>query len=188
LEQVLRAGGNHAVLLSAGTPQDGLGETILNSLPEELRRKVILVPRLSIAGYAALIDASDVFISGDTGPLHIAVARKIPLDARDTLRNVTAVVGVYGSTNSRMSAYDSSLPGHIPGRQNAPAKVFVAATPCRNITCVDKPGKTCALVRCFDGLTAKEIAEYVNSYLSLLREHAELEAKTRARRRPKQRA
>lgn len=170
LQDVLEAHVATKVLLSCGNARNDLGSAVLRQIPAILHDRVIIVPPMSIAAHAALIDACDVFVSGDTGNMHIAAARKIPLHTKDTFRNTTAVVGVFGATDSRMSGYDSSLPEHLSGEQDAPAKVFVAPAPCRNISCIDKPGKTCGEVRCFEGLDAHAMATFVNVHLQSLRE------------------
>ncbi len=140
---------------------------LVASLPEVLREKVIVVPHMPIEAYTALIDTSDMFISGDTGPLHIAACRKLSKDGRP-LRNKTAVLAIYGATDSRMYGYDSEQPFHAPANQDAPSRSFSAPVPCRNITCVNKFGKSCAEVRCFDHLPVDEISEYIASYFRTL--------------------
>ncbi|HEX9901759.1 MAG TPA: glycosyltransferase family 9 protein, partial [Acidobacteriota bacterium] len=115
--------------------------------------------------YAALIDCCDVFISGDTGPLHIAAARKISRTGRYPLRNRTAVLSFFGATPARLSGYDSGQPGFLAANQDAPSWTFVSRSPCRNITCLDKLYKTCAVVRCFEGLDLEGMVERAASYL-----------------------
>jgi ADP-heptose:LPS heptosyltransferase len=122
---------------------------------------------MPIESYTALIDASDMFISGDTGPLHIAACRKLGNDSRP-LRNKTVVLAIYGATDSRMYGYDSEQPFHAPANQDVPSRSFSAPVPCRNITCVNKFGKSCSEVRCFDDLPADEIFEYIASYFQTL--------------------
>jgi heptosyltransferase-2/heptosyltransferase-3 len=152
------------VLIGFGHTDAGIGERIAASMPEALRNKLCLVPPLPLPVYAALTDACDVFISGDGGPVHIAAAKKVPLAKDDLLRNRTAVVSIFGATDSRMYGYDSERPDHSPSYQDAPSKVFVGSAPCRSLMCVNKLGKTCNEVRCFHGLEAETIAGYVKSY------------------------
>lgn len=60
------------ILLGEGHTEKGIGEKLLWTLPLWQRERVALVPStLSLEAYTALIDWSDVFISGDTGPLHL---------------------------------------------------------------------------------------------------------------------
>ncbi len=161
----------NAVLIGGGHSDAGVEERIIASLPGTSRRKLFLVPPQQLPVFAAIIDACDMFISGDGGPVHIAAARKVPISRHDSLRNCTAVVSIFGATDSRMYGYDSELPDHVPSYQNAPSRVFVGSAPCRNITCINKLGKTCKEVRCFQGLEADVIASYIKSYCGYLRSH-----------------
>ncbi len=165
LRSILASNDVKTVLLGAGYPSGGIEQTILASLPPEYQKKLIIVPHLPLGAFAALIDACDVFLSSDTGPVHIAASWKISLSPNDLLRNRTTVVTVFGASDSRMYGYDSHRPDHIPANQQAPSKVFIADTPRRNITCINKMGKTCREVRCFDGLNLREISGYVISCL-----------------------
>jgi ADP-heptose:LPS heptosyltransferase len=156
-----------AILLGRAYTNVDIERSLLATLPETLRKKVYVVPHIQIEAYTALIDASDMFISGDTGPLHIAACRKLAQDGHG-LRNKTAVIAIYGATDSRMYGYDSEQPFHAPANQDAPSRSFSAPAPCRNITCVNKFGKSCAEVRCFDHLPVDEIFEYIASYFKKL--------------------
>jgi len=141
------------LLVGAGHTEPRIGERIKSSMPPEFQEKIKIIPAdFPLEAYAALIDSCDVFISGDTGPLHIAAARKVPLTGRYPARNRTAVLSFFGATPARMSGYDSSQPGFVAANQDAPSWTFISRSPCRNITCLDKLYKTCPVVRCFEGL------------------------------------
>ena len=155
------------ILIGRAYTSVDIERSLIASLPEVLREKVLVVPHMPIEAYTALIDASDMFISGDTGPLHIAACRKLTNDGRP-LRNKTVVLAIYGATDSRMYGYDSEQPFHAPANQDVPSRSFSASVPCRNITCVNKFGKSCAEVRCFDHLPTDEIFEYISSYFKML--------------------
>jgi ADP-heptose:LPS heptosyltransferase len=128
---------------------------------------VTVIPKETpIDVYAALTDHSDVFITGDTAPLHIAASKKIIVDSDRSFRNSTAVVGIFGATSSKIYGYDSFSQEHIPAPQKAPAKVFEEFPGCKNLTCIDKIFKACPVVKCFDGLEPESIIEYVNDYLA----------------------
>ncbi len=62
---------------------------------------------MPLDAYAALIDWSDVFVSGDTGPLHMAAAWKKARKEGHVFRNRSGVVGIFGATPPRLSGYDS---------------------------------------------------------------------------------
>jgi ADP-heptose:LPS heptosyltransferase len=162
-----------AILLGTGRALEGIEQTLLNSLPESLQSKVVIVPPVSPGAYAALMDTCDVFLSSDTGPVHIAAARKVSASSYPRLRNRTAVVTVFGSGDSTIYGYDSQKQGHIAANQEAPSRAFIANAPCRNITCANKWGKTCKEIRCFAGLRADDIADYILTYVRTLCESEE---------------
>jgi ADP-heptose:LPS heptosyltransferase len=167
LRQIAELNSVSAILIGRAYTSVDIERSLIASLPEVLREKVHIVPHMPIEAYTALIDASDMFISGDTGPLHIAACRKLGEDGRP-LRNKTVVLAIYGATDSRMYGYDSEQPFHAPANQDVPSRSFSAPVPCRNITCVNKFGKSCSEVRCFDHLPVDEIFEYITSYFQTL--------------------
>jgi ADP-heptose:LPS heptosyltransferase len=154
------------VLLNCGFTFQGIEKELLREIPAPIQKRVTVIPKATpIDVYAALTDYSDVFITGDTAPLHIAASEKIVVDSDLHFRNSTAVVGVFGATSSKIYGYDSFSAEHIPASQNAPSKVFEAFPDCKNITCIDKIFKSCSQVKCFDGLEPESIIDYVNNYL-----------------------
>jgi len=155
-----------SILLGASFTHPTMGSKLLESLPPEERERVFLSPAdLPLEAYAALIDFADVFISGDTGPLHIAAARKVSRSGQFPFRNRTFVLSVFGATPSRMSGYDSADPLYPPAHQDAPSKTYVSQSPCRNITCVNKMMKTCVNPRCFEGLDVAGMVKDIRLYL-----------------------
>lgn len=166
LENLLGLPAVKSVLLGAGQKISDIEQVILASFPAWKKRKITVVPKtVPIDVYAALIDFADIFITGDTGPLHIAASRRVSKSANYTFRNETSVISIFGATPSRIYGYDSSKEGYFPANQNAPSRTFVAESPCRNITCINKMAKTCKQVRCFNGLDIYEISGMVNSIL-----------------------
>jgi len=122
------------VLLAAGHNETGIGERLKASLPPALQPNIMIVPASTpLEVYSAMIDFSDVFLSADTGPLHIAAARKYSRTNGRALRNRTAVLSFFGATPARMSGYDSFQAGYLPSNQDAPSWAFAAGSPCRNI-------------------------------------------------------
>jgi ADP-heptose:LPS heptosyltransferase len=154
------------VILGASFTHPDMGEKLLDALSWEERGRVFATaPSLPIEAYAALIDSADVFLSGDTGPLHIAAARKVSRSGRFEFRNKTFVISVFGATPSRMSGYDSVDPLYLPADQDAPSRTYVSGSPCRNITCVNKLVKTCKTVRCFEALDIESIMTDIRVHL-----------------------
>ncbi len=157
------------ILVGAGQTSAGIGERLVESMPAELRLRVHIIPAdMPLDAYTALIDLSDVFISGDTGPLHLAAARRSSRSGTRQFRNRTAVLSLFGATTPRMSGYDSSRPGYLPANQEAPSWCYIAGSPCRNITCLNKMFKTCASVRCFDKVDTDLLANLIGGYLACL--------------------
>ena len=169
IERLLASDDIGAILIGAGHSDVGIEKRIMKSLQGMSRGKLFIVPPQPLPVFAAITDACDVFISGDGGPVHIAAAKKIPISREDSVRNHTAVVSIFGATDSRMYGYDSALPDHFPAYQKAPSKVFVGNASCRNITCINKLGKSCKEVRCFQEIDAEAVASYVKSYCRQLR-------------------
>ena len=155
-----------SVLLGAGHKAQDIEFQILKSLPARKRKKVTIIPNtIPIETYAALTDFADIFISGDTGPLHIAAARKIAKSGNYKFRNKTSVISIFGATPSRIYGYDSDREGYLPANQNAKSRTFIAQSICRNITCINKMAKTCKQVRCFENLNIEEIIQVVQNLL-----------------------
>lgn len=151
------------ILLGEGHTDRGIGEKLLWTLPLLKRGRVQLVPaRLSLETYTALIDHSDLFLSGDTGPLHLAAARKTDKSGKSQLRNRTTVFSVFGATPPRFSGYDSG-PGFLESGQDAPAKAYQSESACRNITCIHKMGKVCDAKGCFEDLDSKKIVDDIRA-------------------------
>jgi heptosyltransferase-2 len=155
------------ILLGAGHTAKDIEIRLLDLLPSSERSKIAIIPPSTpLDSYAALIDFSDVFISGDTGPLHIAAARKCSRSKKYEFRNRTAIFSIFGASSARIYGYDSSRPGFFPANQEAPSYAYIARSPCRNITCINKMAKTCKNVRCFHSLDTEKIVLDISSYLS----------------------
>jgi ADP-heptose:LPS heptosyltransferase len=154
------------VLLGAGHTEANIGERLRQALPPAQRAQVkIIPPELPLDVYVALSDACDVFVSGDTGPLHLAAAWKYSRTGRFAFRNRTAVLSIFGGTPSRMSGYDSLQPGYLAANQDAPSWCYTAGSPCRNITCLNKMLKTCRTVRCFEETDLESLARRIFAYM-----------------------
>lgn len=157
------------VLLGEGHTDKGVGERLLWQLPLLKRSRVKLVPAVfSLGAYTALIDHSDVFISGDTGPLHLAAARKVEKNGKKALRNRTSVLSVFGATPPRFSGYDSG-PGFLESGQDVPAKAYQSISSCRNVTCVHKMAKVCDAKGCFEDLDLEQILGDIQDQISGLK-------------------
>jgi hypothetical protein len=146
------------VLLGEGHTDKGIGERLWLTLPLWLRDRVTLVPAaMPLATYSALIDWSDLFLSGDTGPLHIAAARKFDRGRHAPLRNRTRVFSVFGATPPRFSGYDSRQPGFLGSAQDRESRTYQSVSACRNLTCLHKMARECDAKGCFQGLDLDKI-------------------------------
>ena len=155
------------ILLGAGHSWAGVGQRLMEAVPERLRGRLRIIPKqMPLEAYAALMDLADVFISGDTGPLHLAAAWRYSRTGRHEFRNRTAVLSLFGATVPRMSGYDSGRPGYLPANQQAPSWCYQAGSPCRNLSCLNKYFKTCRTVRCFERVDVAELAGLVTSHLT----------------------
>jgi ADP-heptose:LPS heptosyltransferase len=159
-----------SILLGAGHTAKSIEVELLNFLPPSERNKILIIPpSMPLDCYAALIDFSDVFITADTGPLHIGAARKFARSKNYKFRNKTAIFSIFGASSACIYGYDSNLPGFFPANQDAPSYVYIAESPCRNITCINKMAKTCKTVRCFHSLDIEQIVLDIRSYLSSIK-------------------
>jgi ADP-heptose:LPS heptosyltransferase len=164
------------ILLGAGHVDKYVEHKLIHSLSPRVKKRIVIVPRtVPLDVYAAMIDFAGVYISGDTGPLHLAAARKFSRDSGEGLRNKTAIFSVFGGTPSRIYGYDSEKPGYLPANQDAPSRVFSAKSPCRNITCINKMAKTCKEVRCFQMVDPNEIVTEAANHLRKSRKSYKLE-------------
>ncbi len=152
------------VLLTSGHTYIGIENKLLNALPR--CDKIVMIPKdMPIDVYAALIDFCDVFVTADTGTMHIASAKKFN-ELGNELRNKTAVFSVFGASSARIYGYDSYNGSFLKPGQNKPSRLYISKAPCRNITCINKKAKKCRNVRCFEGINGFEIAKDIIIYLS----------------------
>lgn len=157
------------VFLGSGIVFKGIEKELYHQVPGDLRKKLIVAKSLPIDVYASLLDLCDVFITGDTGPMHIAAARKVCIDGDPCFKNRTAMVSLFGATDSQIYGYDSVREGYIGANQDAPSRVFEASPSCKNISCsIQRVTRTCTKGQCFDGLKIGDVAAYVREYLSSL--------------------
>jgi hypothetical protein len=162
--------GGAFVLVGEGHTDAGVGIRLQDALPPALRARTLSVPAsLSAPAYAALLDRVDVFVSGDTGPLHWGAARRISTTGGRPFRNHTTVFSLFGATLPRMSGYDSSAPGFLPAWQDAPSAAILSHAPCQNVTCLNKLHKTCRILRCFEGCSPIPVADAVLARLGEIR-------------------
>lgn len=155
------------ILLGASRNESGFENKILSGFSTSDRGKITIVPTtLPLNAYAALIDLCDFFITGDTGPLHIAAARKIPKSGGRKFRNETAVFSIFGATPPRVYGYDSRLPGFSPTNQNAPSHTYISPSSTRNLTYIVKKYIAADERSFFGNLDLDEIVSDIRAMIS----------------------
>ena len=90
----------------------------------------ILCGQTTLGQMAALMAKVSLVISNDSGPMHIAAARKIALDSGYSFNNSTAIVSIFGSTDPEIYGYDSFRTGYAEANQKAPSKIFLRHCRC----------------------------------------------------------
>jgi ADP-heptose:LPS heptosyltransferase len=151
------------VLIGPGFTYPNVEKALRNTFSENYRDRVFFLPRsVSIDTYAVLIDRADVFITGDTAQMHVAAAYKELVGEGVPFRNRTALIGIFGATNSSIYGYDSHSRRHLAGNQNAPCFVFSGKPECKNLTCIHKTRKKCSVVNCFNGLKFQHIIQTID--------------------------
>jgi len=155
------------LLLGHGFTFKGVERQLLAHVPRELRPKVVVMPRgMPIDVYASIVDLCELFITGDTGPMHIAAAKRVCVNPRKRFRNRTALVSIFGATATAIYGYDSSSPGHLPSNQKAPAKLIDMPPDCKSLACtIQRAARTCPQNRCFEKTDVDPIVRYVERYL-----------------------
>ena len=155
-----------SILLGSGHVKKGIEFEILEALDKKQKSKIAIIPAsMPLDIYSALIDLSSVFITPDTGPLHIAAARKHTDSKLYLPKNKTTVISIFGSTPARIYGYDSENPLFFDTNQDAPSKVYISKSVCRNLTCINKNAKTCKNVRCFESIDTKKVANDAVNYI-----------------------
>lgn len=167
------------ILIGPGHVEKFIEQRLLDKLYTGNGNKIVVVPyEMKLDAYTALIDKADVFITGDTGPLHLAAARKFSGSTGKSLRNRTAVFSIFGSTPPRVYGYDSKTPGFFAANQDAPSRAFISKSHCRNITCINKIAKTCSDVLCFQSIDVDEIIFEAVCYINTIkRDKAKIKTK-----------
>lgn len=168
LRRILKSDACDRVLMASGFTFEGIERRLVEKLPGPMRDKVTVIPReLPVDAYTALLDATDVFVSADTGPVHLAAVRKCCTSPERTFRNRTAICSVFGSTLPLVYGYDSECDRCSDPGQDAPARFFEGACPDKNITCsLARITGRCAQDACFAGVEARDVADYVLGVLT----------------------
>ena len=136
-----------SVVITGGDKEKSLVERIARSLPEENVRTVI---GASIIRFAAFISKMSLFITNDTGPMHIAAAVDVP------------IIAIFGQTNlKRYHPYMDDSRFVVIKKDHSVCPYFSFEHPrqeCRRYDCNGK--------NCMDAITVNEVKEAVKKLVS----------------------
>jgi ADP-heptose:LPS heptosyltransferase len=152
-----------AILLGRGYSYPGIEHQIMDALGRHHDQRLQPVPKeLSLDDLAALIDRCAAYVGGDTGPLHIAAARKIDPTGATKPANRLAVIGVFKATEPRIYGYDSHRPDMIDSSQDAVAVTVEERPRCKNLTCsMQRISSSCPAVECHDLVNPELVADRI---------------------------
>ncbi len=112
LAEVLRRYHHLVVCILPSYTDTGASERLRSALAADFVERVFMLPaepRLPLLDTAALIDQADIFVTGDTGVMHLAAATKrIRKDAATppfVPRNSVKIIAVFGGTNPDIFGY-----------------------------------------------------------------------------------
>jgi heptosyltransferase-2 len=125
-----------SVVIFGGTNETSIAEEIYKQIP---MNKLLLAGRTSLRELIALISECDVFVTNDSGPMHIAYAVGTPL------------VAIFGSTSAKLT-------GPV-GEGHAVINADMDCSPCFERSC-DKD-----YIRCMFALTSESVYEKIKNLL-----------------------
>jgi len=99
-----------AIYILPGYTNRNAARNLYDSLSPDFSGRILMVPPeppLSLLETTALIDQAEIFITGDTGTMHLAVAVKRLREEEDgySLRNSRKVIVLFGGTNPGVHGY-----------------------------------------------------------------------------------
>lgn len=111
LDTVLAASPNLIVLILPSYTETTRSHFLQKTLAKNFPRRVFLMPaepRAHLLEIAALIDQADVFVTGDTGVMHLAAAHKRLREGDDASfapKNAVKIITLFGGTNPGYFGY-----------------------------------------------------------------------------------
>ncbi len=161
--KLLTSGKFHHAILGKGITFRGIDDDIYRDIPNSLKPMVsVLDYENDLPLYAALVDISDVCITGDTGLMHIAAAQKISSLSNNTFQNKTAIVTIFKASEPRIYGYDSFNDHIIDSSQEAAAKVFEVKPECKHLSCsLQRVLRSCKLDKCDYDIHVDKIVDYI---------------------------
>ncbi|MDZ7724367.1 MAG: glycosyltransferase family 9 protein [candidate division KSB1 bacterium] len=138
------------ILLARSYKFEGSSSQIYNMLsPEHQKKTILLEKHAPLSVYASLVDLCDSYVTGDTGPMHIAAARKTLSNSEKPFTNKTSIISLFKATEPKIYGYSSDSNIMISANQDAPSRVFEIKVACKSITCtIQRITKSCNLSEC----------------------------------------
>ena len=163
IHSLLQSGQVDGILLGRSYKFKGTSTKIYNDISAHFKDRVTMLPRhASLAFYAAMVDWCDGYVTGDTGPLHIAAAQKVATQSDYSFSNNTVIVSLFKATEPTIYGYDSFSKSIIDSSQSAPARAYELDLSCKDITCsVQRIIKTCDATNCMSSFRADEISDFI---------------------------
>ena len=98
------------IYILPGYTNRDVARNLYESLSPDFSGRIFMIPReppLSVLDTTALIDQAEIFITGDTGTMHLAVAFKILVEKESgySARNSRKVIALFGGTNPGLHGY-----------------------------------------------------------------------------------
>lgn len=135
-KKVLEAYPDSRIILAGSPPEEGLCKQIAEGLGD---RAVIAAGKLTLRQTAAMIKNLKVFVTGDTGPMHIAIALGTP------------IVALYAVADAKKTGPIYDLEKHTVIRKPR--------------TCDPCVSKKCRYQKCMEAITPEEVFEAVKKPL-----------------------
>jgi len=110
IADALRRNQHFAIYILPGYTNRDAARNLYESLSPDFSGRIFMIPReppLSVLDTTALIDQAEIFITGDTGTMHLAVAFKVLVEKESVYspRNSRKVIALFGGTNPGLHGY-----------------------------------------------------------------------------------
>jgi len=110
IADALRRQQHFDIFILPGYTNKSAARNLYESLAPDFNGRIFMVPLdppLSVLDTTALIDQAEIFITGDTGTMHLAVAFKILVENESgySARNSRKVIALFGGTNPGLHGY-----------------------------------------------------------------------------------
>jgi Glycosyltransferase family 9 (heptosyltransferase) len=111
IAEALRNCHNLVACILQGYTDTNAAIKLFKALADEFQSRIFFIPaepRAKLLDVAAFIDQSDIFVTGDTGLMHIAVANKKLSESNETAyfpKNAVKIIALFGGTNPGFYGY-----------------------------------------------------------------------------------